>query len=340
MLNNEVMFKVQGAQRAKLTGLSGKQFTVSNATITTPGVTPGKWLVLKPTSSAAAAGAGAVSIKLEGARQKAQAASMVGKHVTVGQAPIMIGGNSKWLVLTPTAKGAVAGTVAGSHATLMKLANGRDLMQLPSMAGKSFKVMSPPLTAGGNVKKVLVLKPLAGGAVTTLKITDATAAELAPLTGKTVTVGKAPLAKGAVNSKWILVKPITATKAAVITGAGAAAKAKTGVSAGAATTAKTAKSKSVISAGTTSTAKVAEIAKAGVAATGKAGSTAVNPVATVSSGTIWNGAGLSLGLGLGLGVLGPVILIGAGVATGLVVRNYIRKNKNSGSPKKYSATKR
>jgi hypothetical protein len=337
MLTNEVMFKIQGAnQKAKLAGLPGNHYTVSKATITTPGVTPGKWLVLKPAGSTAAAGAGAVSIKLEGARQKAQAASMVGKHVTVGNSPIMIGGQSQWLVLTPTVKGAAVGAAAGSHAMLMKLANGRDLAQIPGLAGKSFKVMSPPLTAGGNAKKVLVLKPLAGGAVTTLKITDATAAELAPLTGKTVTVGKAPLAKGAVNSKWILVKPASAAKAAVITGGGAAAKAKTGVAAGAT------KAHAGVAAGAAKVKTGAAATKAGAAAgaastttkateIAKAGTTLANPItqpiaAASSSGTIWSGTGTSLGLGLGLGIMGPILVVGAGVAAGLAVRNYLRKS--------------
>lgn len=66
-----------------------------------------------------------------------------------------------------------------------------------------------------------------------------------------------------------------------------------------------------------------------VTAPAVAGASSIAPVAkaAATTGTIWNGGGLSLGLGLGLGAWGPVLLLGTVAAVGVGVYGYL-KNKN------------
>jgi hypothetical protein len=261
-----------------------------------------------------------VALKVEGAGQAAHLSSLVGKSVTVGQSPTVIGGTGKWLVLQPKAAvaakavaGAGAAGKAGAPAVMMKLEGARQAAQVPLLAGKTVTVVQPPMI-GAEAGKWLFLKPsaAAGKGLVALKVKGGTGASA--LIGKSFTIGKAPMmAAGA--SKWLVLHPAAGVAAKGLAGGAVAAKtvALQGVAA---------------EAGAAEGAMMTGLGTAGKGAGGKAAASLVGAASgsgkAAAAGTIWTGKGLSLGLGLGLGVWGPVILgvVGAGAVYG-----YVRSRK-------------
>ena len=182
MAANVFMAKLEGARQvAQLPALAGKTFTLQKVT-EIGGLK--QTLFLVPQAGAGTAGGGIVALQVEGARQAASFSTLVGKSVTVGQAPTVIGGG-KWLVLHPAAgtaakvfagttvaggaagagvagKGAAGAGVAGkgladSSMIMMKVEGAKQAVQLPMMSGKTFTIVKPMAGAGDNM---LALKPV------------------------------------------------------------------------------------------------------------------------------------------------------------------------------------
>ena len=182
MAANVFMAKLEGARQvAQLPALAGKTFTLQKVT-EIGGLK--QTLFLVPQAGAGTAGGGILALQVEGARQAASFSTLVGKSVTVGQAPTVIGGG-KWLVLHPAAgtaakvfagttvaggaagagvacKGAAGAGVAGkgladSSMIMMKVEGAKQAVQLPMMSGKTFTIVKPMAGAGDNM---LALKPV------------------------------------------------------------------------------------------------------------------------------------------------------------------------------------
>ncbi len=131
-----------------------------------------------------------VAVKLEGARQTSQFAGLAGKSVTVGKSPTVIGGMSKWVVLTPfkgaatTAGVGAAGVGAAnlhgvdSSMLMMKVEGAQQASQIPALAGKKFTVMKAPMM-GTKANGWLFLKPAGAGA----SVTEQGIVALKPRTG-------------------------------------------------------------------------------------------------------------------------------------------------------------
>ncbi|BAE49204.1 magnetosome protein MamD [Paramagnetospirillum magneticum] len=323
MLDQVIMAKVEGTtQAALLSSMTGNSYTVGQVTAAGNGM--GHWLFLNP-ADAAAAGKGAVALKLEGARQVAQLSSMVGNTVTIGNAPMVAGGASKWLVMLPkaglAAKGAAAAAVGAGGAAvaaaqgggnagmvMMQLEGANQAFQLPMITGKTFTV-AKTTAVGNEAANWLFLQPVGDTANTikdlvVVKVQHG-AGQVQWLVGKTFTIGESPIMAGTTN-KFLVLNPVT----------GAAAKG----AAGSAVAAKGAMQTVAFQA-------AGKTAVAGTAAKGAAAGAAASAAGkTAAVGTLWTGTGMSLGLGLGLGAAGPVILGGLIAAAGYGIYRY-RKNQ-------------
>ena len=320
MLDQVVMAKIEGTtQAALLSSMTGNSYTVGQ--VTTAGNGMGNWLFLNPAGTSA--GKGAVALKLEGARQVAELSGLVGKTVTVGKAPLVAGGVSKWLVLYPATKGAAVAAAGVAGATgltvaaqsggnsgmiMMKLEGAKQAAQLPMITGKSFTVVKT--TAVGNgAANWLFLQPIGGGAnglkdLVVLKVQHG-AGQMPWLVGKSFAIGESPVMAGT-TSKFLVLNPVS----------GAAAKSMAGTA--------------IVAKGTMQTVALQTAGKTAVAGTvAKGAATAV--VGKSAAGTLWAGTGMSLGLGLGLGAMGPVLLGGAAAAAGYGIYRYL-KNRAGATP--------
>ncbi|MBF0268897.1 MAG: hypothetical protein HQL44_09910 [Alphaproteobacteria bacterium] len=321
MLDQMIMAKVEGTtQAALLSSMTGNSYTVGQVTAAGNGM--GHWLFLNP-AGGATVGKGAVALKLEGARQVAQLSGMVGKTVTVGKAPLVADGISKWLVLCPkagiAAKGAAVAAGAGgltAAATqgggngmiMMKLEGARQAGQVQMMTGKTFMV-AKTTAAGNGAANWLFLQPVGETAATmkdlvVLKVQHG-AGQLPWLVGKTFAIGEAPMMAGT-TSKFLVLNPVTGVAAKGAVGSAIAAK------------------------GAMQTVALQTAGKAAVAgsvAKGAAAGAASKGAAAV--GTLWTGTGMSLGLGLGLGAAGPVILGGVIAAAGYGIYRYRKARTTS-----------
>lgn len=337
-----LMFKLEGVKQAtEVSSLVGKTFTVGKVTGLNNGLGQGlfKWLFLVPSGDAAGS---TVALKIEGGRQAAQLAGLAGKTVTVGQAPTMVGGTANWLVLNSGGGAGAAGAAAvaakggGSKMMLMQLEGTQQVVQMKTIAGKSFTVIPSPMV-GGTAKGWLFMKPVGGAGIAgkdlvALQVQGGTQANLSGLVGKSFTVGHAPLAAGNPTGSWIVLKPMgSAAAKGVATGAAVAAK-----GGGAAATLPPLDGWEEIGAAKAkAAAKVAAVPGGGaaVAAAKPAATKALvggggNAVATAAKGgTLWNGGGLSLGLGLGLGPWGPVLLASLLAAVGYGTYRYYRNRQ-------------
>lgn len=332
MAVDTLMFKLEGVQQAtELSSIVGKSFTVGKVTNVTNGLGTGlaKWLFLVPSGEAASS---AVAVKIEGGRQTAtHLAGLVGKTVTVGQAPTVVGGTGNWLVLKAGSGAAVGATAAvatkggaSSKLFLMQLEGTQQIAQMKTIAGKTFTVIPSPMV-GGTAKGWLFMKPLGDAAVAgkdlvALQVQGGTQANLAGLVGKSFTLAKAPMATGNATGSWILLKPAVGVTKAVGTAGGVAVVAK----GGGATLLPDGWQE--FAAKATGTAKTTPLATKALATTGStAGGAAVATAA--KGGTIWQGTGLSLGMGMGLGVWGPVMLTGFIAAVGYGAYRYYRNRQ-------------
>ncbi len=329
MAAQTLMFKMEAAQAANLSGMAGKTYTVGKVSAVGTGMN--KWLFLQPVANKA--GAGTVALKIEGGRQLAQIGGLVGKTVTVGKTPTIVGGvGAKYLVLHPAgsaaaaAAAAAAGTAgagkaaAASGTMMMKLEGTRQAAQMKALGGKTFTVVKSPMMAG-TAKNWLFMKPAAGAVagkeMIALQVQNG-AGNMGGMIGKTYTLTKAPIATN-VKGAWVLMKPATAT------GAGTAAKAAASIGAGGMAIKKSAvvAAKPTAAAPIVAPAPVAPVAKAAPAA--KAAAVAKSTGAASSGGTIWTGSGWKLGLGWGLGAWGPAILAGGIAAVGYGVYQYYQR---------------
>ncbi|MBF0128591.1 MAG: hypothetical protein HQL33_01235 [Alphaproteobacteria bacterium] len=327
MLEEMVMAKVDATQASMLSGMAGNSYTVGQVTTTGNGL--GTWLFLSP-DGGASAGPGVVAVKLEGTRQMAQMSGLVGKSVTVGKAPLIVGGTGKWLVLTPkaavAAKAAAGAAGAGvaaagvaaaadSQLIMLKLEGAKFAAQTPFLAGKTVTVVKTT-TATAGTGKWLFLQQVGAGApkdLIALKVQGG-ATHVPWLVGKTFTVGKAPIIAGANASKYLVLQPV----------AGAAGKGVVAVAAAAKGACPTMKTIALTTGnGATTAAATAGKAAATMGKTAVATGAAATTVAkTAAAGTIWTGTGMSLGLGLGLGAAGPAILGAVIALTGYGIYRY------------------
>jgi hypothetical protein len=320
MLQDMVFAKVEGTTQAALvSGLAGKSFTVNQVAATGNGM--GTCLLLSP-DGGVTAGQGIVALKLEGTRQMAQMSGLIGKSVTIGKAPMVVGGAGKWIAFHPNtaaaAKGLAAaaaglgtGTLPGSQLMMLKLEGAGSIAQSSALTGKSFTVIKSA-AAVGEPGKWLFLQPAGNAAaaakdIVVLKVQNA-AGQLSLLTGKTFTVAQAPVVAADNAARYLFLQPATGLAAKGAAGTMIAAK---GASAAGLTPAM--KTIAMNTAGTGAL-------SGGTTAGGTAALTAGK--AATASGTIWSGTGLSLGLGLGLGAAGPLILGALAVAAGYGVYRY------------------
>ena len=329
-----VMAKLQGDMAAaQVQGMAGQTFTIGKVTMAGNGM--GNTVVVNPVGAAGATGKGAITLKLEGARQAAGLQGFVGKTFTVGKAPMTEGG--RWLVMKPGAaaagkvaaggsaaaggtqaagaagagKGAAAGKIA-----LAKVEGGRQALQVQGLVGKTFVVS--PTTGAGNM---LYLQPAAGAGKGMIGLELAGNNQIMAvqgMVGKTVTVNTPLVAgKGSAGAgKWLFLK----------TAPGLGSKTAAGVAGakGAATAKAMAGPKMMTVAQSSIVAKTAAAGKGTVAAGAAAKSVA-------AGGTIWTGTGWSLGLGLGLEALGPAIVAAAVAAAGYGYYRRRRADKGSKS---------
>ncbi len=321
-----MLFKITGTQqKAQLTSLSGKTFTVGK--VSSAGKAGmSKWMFLHPASKAA--GTSSVALKIEGAGQVAKLSKLAGKTVTVGKSPATVGGAGSWLLLNPgsgEAAAAAAATAKGGSASqmlLVKAEGGRQAVDVAALSGKSYTVMKPPmLGGGGKAANWMFLKPTAGAGaagkdIVAIKVQQGAGSKTAAsMVGKTFTIGNAPMTAGAAGGhQWLAFKPVGASMASK-------AAATTVAFQGGANCPLTATPVAMQGNGA-----AAQAGKAGAGLAGKGTTAAAQTAkAAAGSGTIWKGTGLSLGLGLGLGGWGPLLLVGA-AAFGVGVYGYM-KNK-------------
>ncbi|MEI6985127.1 MAG: magnetosome protein MamD [Rhodospirillaceae bacterium] len=344
MLSELVVAKLEGVNQATLlSGLAGKSYTVGQVATTGNGM--GTMLFLTPDGGAAAAGQGAVALKLEGTRQMAQMSGLVGKSVTIGKAPLVAGGTGNWAAFYPKAAlagkglagagaaglggaglggaGLGAAAAANTQLIMMKL-EGATAAQAPLLSGKTFTVIKST-AAAGEPGKWLFLQPVGGAAtkdIVVLKVQHA-AAQLPMLVGNTFTFEQGPIIAADNASKYVFLKPAAGLTGKSLAGTAAAAKgaAAAGLVDGGAS-------------GFTPAMKVVALKTIGTGtgtsgtATLTAGKTLATSAATkgtAAAKTIWAGTGLSLGLGCGLGAAGPIILGGLIAAAGYGVYHYRKK---------------
>ena len=361
------MAKLEGARQvAQLPALAGKTFTLQKVTAI-GGLK--QTLFLVPQAGAGTAGGGIVALQVEGARQAASFSTLVGKSVTVGQAPTVIGGG-KWLVLHPaagtTAKVFAGSTVAGGAAgagvagkgladssmIMMKVEGAKQAVQLPMMSGKTFTVVKPMAGAGDNM---LALKPV--GAMGAAGKGAGAAGAAGKGAGAMGAAGKGAGAAGAAGKSVISLeiqggggklgalvgKTFTVGKAPVVAGnagkwlvlqptTGAAAKAMAGTAVAAPAVApKAAVAKAIMVKGVAG-GGVAE--GAGVAAKAASGKAAIGMAGAAGSAKAAAGSTIWTGsgwsLGLGLG-LGPWGPAILGLLGMTAVYGYLRKRRSQRS---------
>ncbi len=181
-LDAMVMLKLEGGRQATQAAMiQGKTFTVVNPMVAGKGV--GKWIFLKPAGAGPGAG-NLVALKLQGAKTAAAVPSLVGKSVTIGQAPMIAGGNvGKWLVLKPTI--GVAGKAVAGAGT----AGAGKFVTVSATVSKSAPV------AGAGIKGS-VAAAAGKGAIGKTAVTGAAAAGKGAI-GKTAVTGAAVAAKSA-----------------------------------------------------------------------------------------------------------------------------------------------
>lgn len=125
-----------GAQALQFSAMTGKTFTVNKVVNSGTGLL--KWVVLVPKGGAGAAGGSAMVVKLDSARQAAEVSGLVGKTVTVGKIPTLVGAtNSHWVLLQP-----VGGAGAAGAAGAAKSVAGKSVVAKSAVAGKSIAAKS------------------------------------------------------------------------------------------------------------------------------------------------------------------------------------------------------
>lgn len=334
-----VALKLENARQiADLSTLAGKTVAVSKPSMLAGAGAANNWLMMEPVKAgtAKAAGSSVTMLKLEGARQGMQAASLTGQKFTVVQ-PMMAGkGVGSTLFLQPT---------AGGDLVALKMANTAPAAS--GLVGKTVSIAKAPAVAGGQKGAWLALKPVAGataakgagGAVVAKAAVAATAPVITPVAATAAPAPAfAPVATtpngGAVA---MTVNQDVAAKAGAFPPGveveglrnGAAAKAKTG----AAAKAKAGGAKAAIAKGGAAKAAGAKAAGAKAATTTKAASALkatpvaggvgnakmMNVVATSSAGGGGVTASKGLGVaGMGVGAWGVAVIgvLGAAAAYG------------------------
>ncbi|MFN3075806.1 MAG: magnetosome protein MamD [Alphaproteobacteria bacterium] len=152
-----ILLKLEGTRfAAQIPFLTGKTFTILKASTAAVGGA-GRWLFLQPVGGGGSAAGEIVALKV--ADGPAQLSWLVGKNFTVGQAPMVAGGNaSKLIVLHPASglagKGALGATVAAKGkcfgATIKNVAL--------QTAGKGTTAGTAAVTAGKTLKGAAVVK--------------------------------------------------------------------------------------------------------------------------------------------------------------------------------------
>lgn len=210
------MYLLRAEQAAQVPALVGKTFTVGDVSSVGDGIN--KWLVLHPAGQTGASAAkGSVILKVEGGKQLP---ALVGKTVTVGKSPAVIGSSaSKWLALYPSsaagANGAMGAGVAGAGAAgkgTIVLPLNDPTGQMQSMAGQTYVVGKAPVGHAAN--KWLVLHPLQGTAAKGAAMSEMPGSFLA--TG--AAGGKSALAKGAIAGTAAGKTAAAATGGTLLTG--------------------------------------------------------------------------------------------------------------------------
>ena len=334
-----LLFKINGTQQAsQIAGMTGKTYKVGK--VAAAGNTGlGKMMLLTPTN--AAASQGSIALNIEGTRQIAQISGLAGKTVTVCKSPATVGGAGNWLMLhtgkgaavaagaVSTAGGAAASKASAGQMILVKAEGGRQMVDMTTLAGKSFTVMKTPVVAGARVgSEWMFLKPAAGSTnqqIVAFKLNGGVGTKTAAsLAGKSFTISKAPMAATATagGHQWLAFKPVSGMAGKGAIAATTATKANEAAAASKAAVAEAGKA----GAGKAAVAGAgkAGVGKAAVAEAGKS-SIATKIASSAGGGTIWKGTGLSLGLGLGLGAWGPLLLVGA-AAVGVGIYGYMRNS--------------
>lgn len=142
-----VMLKVEGAnQAAQLPMLTGKTFTVMDPPLM--GTQAQKWLFLKPAAGSGLADQGMIALKMQHGGA-AVTPHLIGKKVLLGNSPIVAGGTSKWIMLTPLTSGttpsAAALPSAATQHTLGLVVSSQPVMQ--TVAAKTTTAATPLNTA-------------------------------------------------------------------------------------------------------------------------------------------------------------------------------------------------
>ena len=313
---NAIAVKVGTAKAAGLSSLTGKTVAISKPSLLAGTGMGNNWLMMQPvTAGAAKTGASSVSLlKLEGARQGAQAAALTGQNFTVVK-PMMAGKTTtSTLFLQPA---------GGGDIVALKMAN--TTPALSGLVGKTVTVAQPPMVAGGQTSAWLALKPAT--AATTGKVVGGATVAAGPAftpvamtnnggaVAMTANLETPAMRAGVEIENEGAAKAATAKGGTVKAGAGKAGMGKTGMGKAGAGKAGAGKTGAAIDPATT---------KVVAAKLGTGGATGVNAAAvttatgsstaSTTAATIWNGKGLSLGLGLGLGAWGPAIIGAIGVS--------------------------
>lgn len=143
MVAESIIIKAaDGAQALQFSAMTGKTFAVNKVVNSGTGLL--KWVVLVPKGGAGAAGGSAMVVKLDSARQAAEVSGLVGKTVTVGKIPTLVGGaNSHWVLLQPVGGAGAAGaagaakSVAGKSVAAKSAVVGNKSVVGKSVAAKS-----------------------------------------------------------------------------------------------------------------------------------------------------------------------------------------------------------
>ena len=217
-----VAVKLEGArQMADISSLVGKTVAVSKPSMMAGVGVGNNWLMLQPVKAGAAkvAASSATMLKLEGARQGMQAASLTGQKFTVAQ-PMMAGKTgASTLFLQPA---------NGGDLVALKMANASPAIS--GMVGKTVTVGQAPMVAGGQQGAWIALKPAAGA--TASKVTGGAAAAkvAAPAAVKAKSVAMvAPLAKAQTVAMTSTVPAAKAMLAKAVGGGGVTAMAGMGM---------------------------------------------------------------------------------------------------------------
>ncbi|MBT3310018.1 MAG: hypothetical protein HOL04_09345 [Gammaproteobacteria bacterium] len=299
-----VAAKIESArQMADVSTLVGKTVAVSKPSMMAGAGVTNNWLMMQPVHAGATSklvGSSATMLKLEGTRQGAQAAALMGQNFTVVK-PMMAGKTAaSTLFLQPA---------GGGDLVALKMANATPAAS--SLVGKTVTIGQAPMVAGGNNAGTwLVLKPSAA----------ATAAKSASGVAAAKVAAPAAVAKtqGVVAAAPVAVTPV--------------AQAGTGAVAGGVPTwdGGVVQAKTVAMVQANADVVVAPMAKGAMAAkaapvAGAVGNAKMVTVAATTGGTTASKAGLGLGLGLGVWGTALVGVLGVTAAYG-----YYRSRKIEG----------